>query len=75
MIKAKEMRKKVFTSWIDEKWEELEKSDSGRKAFHIGNHIINTATSNEFQRQLVDNGFDVSRIKNSHGVTMIVTEW
>ena len=78
MITAKEMARgrEIDQDWIDIKWEILEdKMKIGRYAVPIGAHVVSKATSDEFEKQLRSNGFEVSYKQNSYNVTLLVVGW
>lgn len=75
MVEAKDMKKIINTKWIDDRWADVEASKFGRKAFHIGRHVVPKATSDQFARELTKKGFIISYGVNSHGVKMLIIEW
>ena len=75
MIKAKDMDKIVNDKWIEDRWADVEASKFGRKAFHIGRHVVTKATSDKFAGELAKNGFIIRYGVNSHGVKMLIVEW
>ena len=75
MVKAKDMKKVLNTKWIEKRWKDVEESKFGRKVFYIGNHVVSKASSDQFAKELVQNGFTVSYDMNGHGVKLLVIEW